>query len=509
MKADRFWRFALKRCSLLALGAVTGALILSLFVFSGETAAQYRRPGARTPATAPRPTAPRDTNEPTLAPAEPAARGRNDVTQMPTVPMPTLARPNATARSSVVTGEPQQTEVIVEGDADKLPLAHEVNAGNVLVKEAFTKSESAKTEGDYSEIIALCEEGIKSGATKENAAYARRLAAWSYNRRGERFAELGNEEEALKDFTNAISHDPSHWRAMHNRGVSYATLAKPNEALADFSRALQLNRQYANTWFNRGEIYTDRGDYQRAIADYAEAIRLAPRESEFYHARGKAYSRIGRGREGLEDLNAAIRLDADNAEARVIRGEIMLASRNWSQAATDFRDAVKIDDKLGSAYRGAAWIMATCPDERFRNPEAAMTAAQKAMELDGDKDPRYIDTLAAAYAANAQYDSAVAILEAHLEKIPRNWQPTIQARVALYKAQQPLRDGTTPQQQMQQVQQQRAKEQQWLRQQQQQQSQQYGRPPQQQQQRFRQQQPQQSQQYGRPPQQATRPYSPR
>ncbi len=168
------------------------------------------------------------------------------------------------------------TEVIVEGDADKLPLAHEVNAGNVLVKEAFTKSEGAKTEGDYSEIIALCEEGIKSGATKENATYARSLAAWSYNRRGERFAELGNEEEALKDFTNAISHDPTHWRAMHNRGVSYATLGKPNEALADFSRALQLNRQYANTWFNRGEIHSDRGDFARAIADYAEAIRLAP-----------------------------------------------------------------------------------------------------------------------------------------------------------------------------------------------------------------------------------------
>jgi tetratricopeptide (TPR) repeat protein len=498
MKADRYWRITLKRRSLPALGAATGALILSLCVFCGETAAQYRRP-LRVQSSTPRAGTPREANEPTLAPSVPTAtsapgtRDRNDVTQMPNVPMPTLARPNATARSSTIAGDPQHTEVIVEGDADKLPLAHEVNAGNVLVKEAFTKSETAKTEGDYSEIIALCEEGIKSGATKENAAYARRLAAWSYNRRGERFAELGNEEEALKDFTNAISHDPAHWRAMHNRGVSHATLGKPNEALADFSRALQLNRQYANTWFNRGEIYADRADYQRAIADYAEAIRLSPRESEFYHARGKAYSRLGRGREGLEDLNAAIRLDADNAEARVIRGEIMLASRNWSQAATDFRDAVKIDDKLGSAYRGAAWIMSTCPDERFRNPEAAMTAAQKAMELDGDKDPRYIDTLAAAYAANSQYDSAAAILEAHMEKIPRNWQPTIQARMALYKAQQPLRDGTTPQQQMQQVQQQRAMQQQRLRQQQQQQ----------------QRQQQQSQQKMRPPQQATRPYTPR
>ncbi len=88
---------------------------------------------------------------------------------------------------------------------------------------------------------------------------------------------------------------------------------------------------------------------------------------------------------------------------------------------------MKIDDKLGAAYRGAAWIMATCPDERFRNPEAALAAAQKAMEFDGDKDPRYIDTLAAAYAVNGQFDSAGAILEAHMDKIPANWKPTIQS----------------------------------------------------------------------------------
>ena len=52
-------------------------------------------------------------------------------------------------------------ELLVDGEG-KLPAAHEVNAGNVLVKEAFKKSDGAKNEGDYSEIIALCEEGIKS-----------------------------------------------------------------------------------------------------------------------------------------------------------------------------------------------------------------------------------------------------------------------------------------------------------------------------------------------------------
>ncbi len=114
MKADRFWRFGLKRASLPALGVATGALILTLFIATGETAAQYRRPTSRTPSTAPRTGIPREAVEQdTAAPRQPtlrsaalsrtpqAARDRNDVTQMPTVPMPTLARPNATVRSPI------------------------------------------------------------------------------------------------------------------------------------------------------------------------------------------------------------------------------------------------------------------------------------------------------------------------------------------------------------------------------------------------------------------------
>jgi tetratricopeptide (TPR) repeat protein len=369
----------------------------------------------------------------------------SDVTQLPSVPMPSLRTPSNAIKAPPDV-ELKDGEVLIDGSG-KLPKAEEVNPGNVLVKEAFKKSESAKNEGDYSEIIALCEEGIKSGANKENAAYARKLCAWAYNRRGERFAELGNEQEAMKDFASAISFDAANWRAIHNRGVSYATLGKTSEALADFSRALQINRNYANTWFNRAELQSDRGEHARAVGDYSEAIRLSPKEAAFYTGRGRSYARIGRVREAMADFDAAIRLDPDNAQARVSRAEIYLASRDWGRAATDYRDAIQLDDKLGSAYQGAAWIMSTCPDERYRNDELALSAAQKALELDGDKDPRYIETLAAAYANAGQYDSAVAILQSHLDKMPQQYVAGAQSRIQLYKSERPYRSGPTASQQ--------------------------------------------------------------
>jgi tetratricopeptide (TPR) repeat protein len=363
-----------------------------------------------------------------------------DVTRLPPAPMPSLRAPNSVIKSPHPQPDLKDGEILVE-EGMKLPAAQEVNAGNVLVKEAFKKSDVAKNEGDYSEIIALCEEGIKSGATRENAAYARKLCGWAYNRRGERFAELGNEQEALKDFAAAINFDSANWRAIHNRGVSNATLGKSNEALADFSRALQINRGYANSWFNRAELLADRGDFARAAADYGEAIRLSPKEAEFYVGRGRALSRIGRVREAMQDFSNAIRLNPEDAQALVSRAEVYLASRDWGRAAEDYRDAIQLDDKLGAAYQGAAWIMATCPDERYRNDELALSAAQKALELDGDKDPRYIETLAAAYANAGQYDSAVVILQGHLDKMPEQFVPGAQSRIQLYKSQRPYRSG--------------------------------------------------------------------
>ncbi len=51
--------------------------------------------------------------------------------------------------------------------------------------------------------------------------------------------------------------------------------------------------------------------------------------------------------------------------------------------------------------------MATCPDEVFRNPDEALSAAEKAIELDGENDYRYLETLAAAEANAGHFDDAV------------------------------------------------------------------------------------------------------
>ncbi len=52
--------------------------------------------------------------------------------------------------------------------------------------------------------------------------------------------------------------------------------------------------------------------------------------------------------------------------------------------------------------------MATCPDKKYRNTELALSAAKKAVELEGEPTIRGLDTLATAYAASGKVTEATA-----------------------------------------------------------------------------------------------------
>ena len=54
-----------------------------------------------------------------------------------------------------------------------------------------------------------------------------------------------------------------------------------------------------------------------------------------------------------------------------------------------------------------AWMMATCDDERFRDPKRSLQFAKKAIELNGGEDFQLLDTMAAAHANAGQFNYAV------------------------------------------------------------------------------------------------------
>jgi tetratricopeptide (TPR) repeat protein len=322
-----------------------------------------------------------------------------------------------------------------------------------LIRDAYLKTKTATTLADFTKVIELCEKTQADTLSPALATYVRELLAWAHNRRGEMYAEQGasltnsgDEQEATKidamamtEFATAVGLQPDYWKAIHNRGVSYALEGKFPEAIKDFTRTLELKPEYASAWFNRGELHFELGKYTEALTDYTQAIRLKPDDHDAYVRRGHANFQLRRYREALTDYSRAFELNRQSAETLIDRGDAHLALRQWREAAIDYREAIALDADSGRAYQSAAWLMATCPDDRYRNNGLALQAAQKAIELDGRADFKYLDTLAAAYARAGEFNKAKQAAAEALKIAPKPHVDPIRRRLALYQQNQPYR----------------------------------------------------------------------
>jgi tetratricopeptide (TPR) repeat protein len=322
-----------------------------------------------------------------------------------------------------------------------------------ILTETYERTKDATTADDFGSVIEVCERALAADPPEKIRKYAAQLAAWAYNRRGEvyadRAAQLFNRGEqraaneldalALDDFRAAVAHDPAKWKAIHNRGVSLALHGKIEEALADFDAALKLNPEFLNSRFNRAEIRAQQGKWQPAIDDYSEVLKLKADDLGALLGRGNALLKSGKLTEALSDFDLALRYAPQSAVAYAGRGDVHTAAGRWNQAGEDYRQAIKLDPKLGRAYRGVAWLLATCPQDEFRDRELALVSAEKAIALDGNGDWTYLDVLAAAQANAGRYGEAQATLEKAVQIASDDVAQALQSRLARYRDRQPYR----------------------------------------------------------------------
>jgi tetratricopeptide (TPR) repeat protein len=332
------------------------------------------------------------------------------------------------------------------GPASQTPAAKPaLSAADQTIKDAYQKSKTAATLEDYQRIVSLCQDGIDHGASAESAAYANKLSDWAqarvHNKQGEKFIADSDEKAALSEFEAAATLDPNFWRALHNRGVSRASMGDAKGAQADFDAAIKLNPNYANAWFNRAELKYAKNDFAGALDDYNRAIQLQPSDPGFYSSRGHAKYHLNRVNEAMADYNRTVQLDPNNTTWLIDRGDAYREQGLYQPAAADYRQAIQLNPKMGRAYLGAAWLMATCPDARFRETDKAISAAQKAIDLDGDKDYRYLDTLAAAQANAGQFDAAKKSVNLALEVVPPKEMSKVRQRLDLYESGRAYREG--------------------------------------------------------------------
>lgn len=311
----------------------------------------------------------------------------------------------------------------------------------------FAKTKNAREEAEFTAIARECSLIIPSADRSEaDKAYAAKLFAWALNRRGEVRSEqaaklvpqgeLGEAQKldqlAGKDFATAARYAPDNWRVHHNLAISHAMQGRYDEAIDEFGVVIQLKRDYPNAYYNRAELYFEKESFPQAIDDYTKAIELVDNDARYYNGRAHARFMLNNFDTAVEDYTQAVTLESTSAAYITDLADALQSMGKWEDAATRYRQAVTADKNYGRAYRNVSWLLSTCPDKRFRNPNLALSAAKKAIELEGQQDYRALDTLAAATAATGNPQEASRLMRDALAAAPQVARKELAARSSIY-----------------------------------------------------------------------------
>jgi tetratricopeptide (TPR) repeat protein len=325
-------------------------------------------------------------------------------------------------------------------DTSPTIVSDSVDSAEIYLAKAQHTASIANSPDDLTLVINACDRGLRAAPNENISSSLRRLAAWAHNRRGELQADSGRSDDSLADFQTAIALDPKCSLAIHNRAVSLAQQKQFEAALRDFDRVIELNPGLAVAYRNRAELLTTLGRMQEAIADYNQAIENLPNDDQLYRGRGYAYQRLGDYQQALADLNRSIQLVPNNPDALTQRGNLAAEQGRFKSAIDDFRRALSTDPNWDEAHRSLAWLEATCPDAQFQNPKKAIVAAEMAARLGTPGDYLILDTLAAAYASDGQFDKAIEVQQKAIAGAPPESMSAFEQRLSLYRIGRPFRN---------------------------------------------------------------------
>lgn len=287
----------------------------------------------------------------------------------------------------------------------------------------------------------------------------------------------GQHQEALPYAQKAVEVSPEAERMRYNLAKLYMRMGSNELARIEFERFLTDFPHSDQGTISLAELYLEAGNTEQAIGVLAEHAQNQPASVSIQTALAQALQMGGDSDKALAALDKAISIAPTNANVHFQRGTLLLRMRQPDQAVAALQNAVRIAPvaeyylALAEAYselrqdaeairhyeqslelkpdvpaslNNLAWLLATTPSRAMRDGAKAVSLAERANELTGNRQPFLLGTLAAAYAEAGRFPDAITTAERAIELATAAGQPEVAARnrelLALYRTGRPYHE---------------------------------------------------------------------
>jgi tetratricopeptide (TPR) repeat protein/serine/threonine protein kinase len=191
----------------------------------------------------------------------------------------------------------------------------------------------------------------------------------------------GKLPQADAAWRQAIRLKPTLAAAHNNLAVSLTKQGKWPQAAAAWRKVVALQPDNAPAHLSLGQLLSLQRKYREAADAFRTALRLQPNSADAHVALGYVLYKLGRGTEAVAEHRAALRLQPDHGLAHHYLGVTLDELNRPAEAIAAYKEAARCIPDHVFTHRSLAWLLATCPEVKLRDPGRALEAARKAVAL--------------------------------------------------------------------------------------------------------------------------------
>lgn len=172
---------------------------------------------------------------------------------------------------------------------------------------------------------------------------------------GKKFVKAGNEflsskkyDDAVVQFTNAITAEPTNASYYYMRGNAYELAGKLNEARADLEKALVFKAKDVPSLISLGRVCNKMGSYEDALNSLNRAKAIEKLNKELYPEKVISLLGLGLYDQALRASDTAL-IIKETAQNFYYRGKVYVKLNNYPLAQKEFEKAIAKDKNFADA----------------------------------------------------------------------------------------------------------------------------------------------------------------